>query len=261
MLKYLIPESYKLNIHELLIDTNFKYIINNNNIYTFNFFSLYINKKKIIYKFISFVPLESLLDIFYTHTNIIIKKLYYFLIIKYLLKKEIYIQKQSFNLFKKCLNDCYYDLILHTREYHISNNNEIIITDYINSNICLIIINKSLYKSFIAIIDQNCLINNLHELIMNSKIISNSKYENINIMIIGGCIDNINIIIYIYTILKILKISKFIDKTYLFKSINRLKFNSDKLTIKKLRYNSIEIINNNLNYINNINYYSYLHKV
>ena len=46
MLKYLIPESYKLNIHELLIDTNFKYIINNNNIYTFNIFSLYINKKK-----------------------------------------------------------------------------------------------------------------------------------------------------------------------------------------------------------------------
>jgi hypothetical protein len=267
MINYSIPLNYNLNIYDLFNDINYIECTFNykNKIFTFNNFSLYANKKFLIYKITSIIPLECLLDFFHNYQNIIIKKIYYFLISKYLLEKDSFIKKELDYLKCLCLND-FYDIILRTRDYHICHNNEIIITDYLNYNICLIITNNTLNKSFIAIIDRNCLIQNLEEIIIESKIYKYTKYEDIQIILIGGSIDEIDIIINIYKILKELQLSKFIYKTYLFKNkpLKRLKFNSYTMTITKIKNDShiiIEPERDNSGHILNNNFYSNLHRV
>ena len=238
----IIPINYNLNIYDLFNDSNIIECtsIYKSKIYTFSNFSLYTNRKNIIYQISSNVCLEYLLDILHTKENLIIKKIYYFLIIKNLIKKKNNIKTESLFAICYCGYTEYYDVYLKTRDYHISNNNEIIITEYIDYNICLILINRTLNKSFICIIDRNCLISNLCEIIENSRLYNNSRYENIDIILIGCNIDNVDILIHIYIVLKELKLSKYITKTYLFynKSLKSIKFNTFNSTIEKIRYYS-----------------------
>jgi len=65
-------------------------------------------------------------------------------------------------------------------------------------------------------------------------IINQNKFHDINISIIGGYLDNNDIILKIYIILKNLKLSKFILMTYLnnIKPIQKIKYNSKKNSIK-----------------------------
>jgi len=267
MINYIIPLNYNLNIYDLFKDTEYIECIFNykNKVFIFNNFSLYTNKKFFIHKITSIISLECLLDFFHNYQNIIIKKIYYFLISKYLLEKGGNIKKENFYLSCININD-FYDIIIRIRDYHICHNNEIIITDYLNFNICLIIINNTLNKSFIAIIDRNCLIENLQEIIIESSIYIYNRFEDIQIFLIGGSIDEIDIIINIYKTLKELKLSKFINKTYLFKDkpLKRLKFNSYDMTIKKIKYDShiiIEPERDNSKHILNNNFYSALNRV
>lgn len=266
-MNYQIPLSYNLNIYDLFNDSNeiICYYIYEYKIYNFSNFSLYTNKRQLIYKITSTISLEYLLDFLNNYENIIIKKIYYFLIIKYLLK-------QNKRIYKECYFNCcttsndFYDLIVRTRDYHICHNNQIIITDYLYYNICLIIINETSNKSFITIIDRNCIIDNLYELIISSNLYINSRFENIQIGLIGGSIDNVDIIINIYKILKELKLSKYINRTYLFKSkpIKRLCFNSYNKNIYFIKNNSrivIEPERDNSNHILNNHFFSNLNRI
>jgi hypothetical protein len=153
---------------------------------------------------------------------------------------------------------------LKTRDYNLGYNTNVIITDYINYNICLIIINKTLYKHFISIIDKNCIIECLYEILENN-IYSSNKFEDIEITIIGGIIDNIDILIKIYNILKNLKLSKYINKTFLFKKkpLNRLKFNTYNNKIKFINNNSYCdcYTYDNSDHINNPNFFSNLNRI
>lgn len=253
-MNYIIPLSYNLDIRELINDYDDSNEIEINN------FKLYINKNKLIYKITSEISLEFLLDFLNNYNDLIIKKIYYFLIIKYLITKK----QRIYNEFKfTCFNEDVYDVYIKTREFHFCYNNQVIITDFINFNICLIIINKTINKSFIAIIDKNCIINCLYDLI-NTNIYNNKNYEEIEITLIGGTIENVDIIIYIYIILKKIKLSKFISKTYLFKSkpLNRLKFNSynNRINFINKRSYSDYFIDDNSNHINNPNFFSNLTK-
>lgn len=235
-MNYYIPLSYNLDIRECNVsnetERNKEIIINN--------FKLYINKNNLVYKVSSSVKLEFLLDFLNVYEDTLIRKIYYFLIIKYLLKLNFKINYKYY--FSSCFGDEWFDIVLRTREYHICYNNKIIITDIINYNICLIIVNNTNNKNFIGIIDKNCIIDCLYDIIQNN-IYDSNRYDDIQILIIGGSIDNVNIIIYIYNILKDLKIAKFINKTYLFKRnpLNRLRFNT---------------MNNSLNFVNDNNYYN-----
>jgi len=248
-MNYNIPIIYKLDIREFT---------NNYDIYLkelkIDNFKLLINKNNIIYNISSDIKLEFLLDFLINYDNIIIKKIYYFLIIKHLLNKKYYI----YNNFCNCFNNDIYDIYLKTREYKIGHDKtNIIITDILIYNICLIIINKTILKYFICIIDKNCLILYLYDILINN-IYNSNNYEDIEIIIIGGSIDNVNIIINIYNILRNLRLSKFIKKTFLFKKkpLNRIKFNSHN--------NKITFINNyndNSKYLNNPMFYSNLHRI
>ena len=203
------------------------YKINDNKIVIDNFI-LFINKHNLIYKISSLVDLEPLLDFLYNYRNLTIKKIYYILIIKYLSLKKYAIQNEYWFSFKKK----YYNKLLSLQQFYICNNNEIIITSPLNFNICFIINNISLQKSFITFI--NNISKFVYELLNNSFLYINSRFEDIKIMIIGGTVNNINIIIDIYKILKGLKLSKMIDKTYLFnlKPLKRIKYDSNKNKIK-----------------------------
>ena len=66
MINYSIPLNYNLNIYDLFNDINYIECTFNykNKIFTFNNFSLYTNKKFLIYKITSIIPLECLLDFF-----------------------------------------------------------------------------------------------------------------------------------------------------------------------------------------------------
>lgn len=257
-MNYYIPISYNLNIKDL----NKNYIENNTNEIIINNFKLSIDKNNIIYNISSDIKLENLLDFLNNYNNIIIKKIYYFLIIKHLLNKKIYIKKDHFKF--SCFEEDFIDLYLKTRDYNLGYNTNVIITDYINYNICLIIINKTIFKHFISIIDKNCIIDCLYEILENNIYVSN-KFEDIDIIIIGGIIDNVDIIIKIYNILKNLKLSKFITKTYLFrkKPLNRLKFDSSKNKIKFINNNSYCdcYTYDNLEHINNPNFFSNLNRI
>jgi len=257
---YSIPLTYELNIYDLFKDPNEIECTYNykNKVFTFNDFSLYINKNNLIYRITSIITLDYLLDHLYIYENLIIKKIYYFLIIKHLINLDFIIKKEDFNYSCIDIND-YYDIFLNTRDYHISNNDEIIITDYIKSNICLIIINKKINKSVITIIDRNSILTSLIDIILDNDI---NKDNNIEIIIIGSSIDNIDMIINIYRILKELNLSKFIFKTHLFKSkeIKRLKFNTINKSIKLIRNNSYYDLIDDPNNINDINFFSELRK-
>jgi len=251
---YLIPISYQLYIEDCI-----DIVSDTTRIYNINNFSLYINNNKVIYRITSNISLEYLLDFLCNYENIVIKKIYYFLIIKYLLNLSSKIKIESIFIFFK--EKKYYDLILNTREYHISNNNEIIITDYINFNIFLMIINKSINKTFIAIIDRNCIINSLIDIISDNNIYIYNQFEDIEIIIIcASFIDKIDILIYIYNYLKQLKLSKFIKNTNLTdkNKIKRLKINTNKGTIKIIRYDYYDK-NKNINQYEN--YQSNLHRI
>lgn len=250
-MNYLIPLTYNLDIREL-IDNYYYNEININN------FTLYINKNYLIYKITSKISLENLLDFLYNYEDLVIKKIYYYLIIKYLINKKIKIKYEWY--FNMCITNDWFDIYLKTREYYICHNNQIIITDNINYNICLIITNITIKKCFIAIIDRNCIIDSLNELI--EEICINVNYEEIQITIIGGTICNIDIIIKIYLILKNFKLSKYINKTYLLKNkpLNRLKYDSNHNKFIFLNKNSYCdcIGDDNSNHINNPNFYSNL---
>ena len=256
-MNYYIPISYNLNVKDL----NKDYIKNTKEI-SINNFKLSINKHNIIYNISSDIKLEFLLDFLNNYDNIIIKKIYYFLIIKHLLLKKIYIKKDYFKF--SCFQEDFIDLYLKTRDYNLGYNTNVIITDFINYNICLIIINKTIFKHFISIIDKNCIIDCLYEILENN-IYGSNKFEDIDIIIIGGVIDNVDIIIKIYNILKNLKLSKFITKTHLFrkKPLNRLKFDSSKNKIKFINNNSYCdcYTYDNSDHINNPNFFSNLNRI
>jgi hypothetical protein len=274
-MEFNIPLSYCLKINDLFINDydynyyhSYKYHFENNNkVISFINFNLYINKQNLIYKIKSNISLNCLLDFLHNYNNLILKKIYYFLIVKYLISKHSKIKKESiYHNPYLCYSYDYYNLILRTRDYHISNNNEIIVTDFIDYNICLIIMNATINKSFITIIDTNCLLENLDEIILNSNLFINSRFEDIHIIIIGGSIENVDIIIKIYQILKELKIVKYICKTYLFrkKPIKRLLFDSSLMTIRKMRYYShiyLEAEKDNSDHIKNKNFFSKLHRI
>lgn len=249
-----IPLSYKLNINDLLIDYNINF---NDNIIIINNFKLYINKNKVIYKISSDIELDFLLDFLVNYDNIVIKKIYYFLIMKLLIQKNKKINKEYY--FLNCCKDDWFDIYLKTREYHICYNNHIIITEYLNFNICIIINNKTINKSMIAIIDNNCIIDCLYNII-DINIYNSNRFDDIEIMIIGGKIDNMYIIIYIYNILKTLKLSKYINKSYILKNkeLKRLKYNTYNNKISFINDNSYcECFgNDNSNHLNNPNFYS-----
>jgi len=262
-MNYNIPLSYNLNIKELI--ENYNYTKNTNELIIDNF-KLYINKNNIIYKISSNISIEYLLDFLNSYQEILIKKIYYFLIIKYLLKLNFSVNYKYFYNFTcfSLYEAKWFDKLIRTRQYHITYNNSIIITDLIKYNICLIIINNTNNKRFISIIDNNTLLDSLY-IILENNIYTNNRYEDINIIIIGGKIEEVNIIINIYNILKNLKISKYIYKTYLFnnKPLNRIKFNTIKNTIKfildKDFYYSYG--DDNSNHINNNNFYCNLHRI
>jgi len=81
-MNYLIPLNYDLNIDEIY---DIEFFIYDNQIIINNFI-LYYNKNNLIYRISSRINLINLLDFLNNYDNIIIKKIYYFLIIKYLLK-------------------------------------------------------------------------------------------------------------------------------------------------------------------------------
>lgn len=246
-MEFSIPKSYCLFIEDfkdvITYNLNNEIVIINNN------FNLFINNKKLIYKISSNIPLECLLDFFYNSKNNGIKKIYYFLIIKYLLLKSFIIKNRSW------FSNNYCDKLLLSRQYLITNNNCIINTVPLNFNICLIINNNTNNKTFIAIIDYNCEIDCLYDIIENNNLYLNSRYEDLKITIIGGSINNINQLINIFIILKKLKLSKFISRTFI---INHK-------PLKSIFYNSFI---NKIRFISNIykdndysNYYSGLHKI
>jgi len=235
-MNYLIPITYKLNINDLLIDNDIDFIINDNNIIINNFI-LYYNKNFLVYKITSNISLIFLLDFLFNYNNILIKKIYYFLIIKYLLKLKKNISFSYTYSFKK---DRYFDKYINNREFSIFNNDKIIITDFIGSNICLLILNQTLNKSFLGIIDINTNLDCLYDILYD--IYNQNRFEDIKIYIIGGIIDNIHIIIKIYIILKNLKLSKYIFMTYI---------NNNKL-LKRIKYNSL---NKSIKFVSNINNY------
>ena len=245
-----IPRIYNLHISEFIRNDE---IIDKMNI---DNFIINIDKQGYIYKISSNIKLVYLLDFLYTYENLFIKKIYYYLIIKYLLSLNNSIKKSNW-LYKCIYNDCIYDKLIKTRQIYISNNNDIIITSNINYNICLIIVNKTLNKSLIAIIDNNTDISNLDELLRD--IYNDDRYENIEIYIIGGNIDIIDKIINIYIILKKLKLSKFIIRTniiYHKKPLKRIKYNMFKNSIKMIDMSILWESDVNLD-----NYISYLHKI
>jgi len=100
---------------------------------------------------------------------------------------------------------------------------------------------------------------------IENNIYNNNRYEDIQIIIIGGSIDNINIIINIYNILKNLKISKYIFKTHILKKnpLNRLKINTSNNSISFISDNDYYNCfgDDNSNHINNENYSSILKKI
>lgn len=259
-MNYYIPLLYNLNIKDL----NINYDKKKKEIYINNF-KLLINNNNIIYNISSDIKLEFLLDFLNNYDNIIIKKIYYFLIIKHLLNKKIYIKKDYLKF--NCFNQEFIDIYLKTRDYNLDYNANVIITDIINYNICLIILNKTIFKHFICIIDKNCIIDCLYEILENN-IYNSNKFEDIHIIIIGGIIDNVDIIINIYKILKNLKLSKFISQTFLFrkKPLNRLLFNTYTNKFKFINnYNNYYYCDcfnkDNSEHINNPIFYSNLNKI
>lgn len=257
---YIIPLSYNLNIKELY--NNYSYSHKHNEI-TIDNFKIYINKNNLIYKISSNISLEYLLNFLNGYEEILIKKLYYYLIIKHLLNLNFKIKTKYFYNWS-CFGDNHIDIVIRTRQYHITHNTEIIITDKINYNICLIITNNSNNKNFVCIIDNNCIIDCLYDII-DTNIYSSNRYEDIRIVMIGGSIDTVNIIIEIYNILKNLKIAKYIYKTHLFKNncLNRLKINTINDSIYFIPDNDYYncLGDDNSNHINNENYSSILKRI
>ncbi len=246
-----IPRVYNLHIRELGLEGNWIYgrlKINN--------FYLYINEDGYVYKISSNIKLNYLLDILYVYDDIFIKKLYYFLIIKYLLTLEDKI-KWSSKIYQFIYGDCIFDKLINTRDIFITTNDKILITSKIRFNICLIINNRTLNKSLITIIDKNTDITNLDELMKD--IYNLDRYEEIEIRIIGGGLDNMDKIINIYLILKKLRLAKSIKGTHIInhkKPLNRIKYNMYK--------NKIRIIDMNIPWeceLNIDNHISNLHKI
>ncbi len=246
-----IPRVYNLHISNLGI--NGDWICGRlkiNNLY------IYINKDGYVYKVSSNIKLSYLLDILYVYEDIFIKQLYYYLIIKYLFTLEDKIKRSNI-IYKLIYGDTTYDKLVNTRNIFITTNDKIIITSNIRFNICLIINNKTLNKSLITIIDKNTDISNLDDLMKD--IYNQDRYEDIEIKIIGGEIDNIDKIINIYLILKRLRLSKFIKGTHIInhkRPLNRIKYNMYK--------NKIRFIDMNIDWekeVNVENKISYLHKI
>lgn len=246
-MEFTIPSSYKLTLNDFNDVITYNY--NNQIIKIDNNINLYI-KNNFIYKFNSNIPLENLLDLFHIKDNIGIKKIYYFLISKFLLSKAFTINKI------KWFASNYSDKLLLSRQYLIINNDCIISTAPIQFNFCIIINNNSNNKTFICIIDNNCELDCLYDIIENNNLFSNKRYEDIKITIIGGSIDTIDRLIEIYLILKRLKLSKFILNTFILKSkpIKSINYNS---FINKIRFSKVfQFIDNDYS-----NYYSGLHKI
>ena len=224
---YDIPITYKLHMYDVYDKISYNY---DNKIVIINNFNLHINKDCLIYKITSDIPLENLLDFLFKYKNKTIKKIYYFLIIKYLFKHSFIIKTEyKFCCFNK---KNIYEEICFIENYLICNNDKIIILTMFLSNIFLIINNKSINKSLICRIDNNNNNNNdIYILINKIKHIHSNNFEDICVYLIG---DNINIIIHIYHILKKIKLSKYIYKTYInyIEPFKVLKYKSykDKLT-------------------------------
>ena len=257
-MNYLIPLNYELNINEIYEDKNIEFLVNDNQI-IINNFNLFFNKNYLIYKISSNINLIFLLDFLNNYENIIIKKIYYYLIIIYLFK----FKKTINNSYSYSFKYRYFDRYINNREFSIFNNDKIIITDIIKFNICLLIINESLNKSFIGLIDVNTNIDCLYDILID--VYNEYRFEDIKINILGGNMENIHIIIKIFLILKNLKLSKYIHMTYLnnYKPLKRIKYNSIQKSIKFVsninNYESYDYSYHKYNFNNYENYYSNLH--
>ena len=239
-MNYNLPLNYYLKMKDL---DNYNEIEENK--IKINNFNLYVNNDGYIYKITSNLELKYLMDFMNNYDNIVIRKIYYFLIIKFLLNLRIKIEKE-WEIIPKCFQKIHeYDIIIPNRSYYLNYNNKIVITEIIKFNICLIINNRSYNKSFIGLIDNNCDTNCLYEIL--NELTEDNRFSDIIITIIGGSIDNIDKLIKIYLILKKKRIAKFITKTHLLenKELNRIKYDMNK--------NKIKFINDNKKY-NYLNY-------
>ncbi len=254
---FYIPLSYNLIISEIDIN-NYMFIFDNKNrTLEYNHLILHINKNDYIYKISSVLKLEIILDILNNNEHLILKKIYYFLIIKYLLSFSFHIHKEfNYSCIYPHLDD-YINKIIRTRECYISSYYEspiVIGTCSLNNNFCIIITNKTYNKILFAIIDNNCDLDCLYDIIPS--VYDNSRFEDIKITIIGGSIENIDVLINIYIILKKLRLSKYIYKTSIIKSkiLNGIKYN--------IHDNNICFINSNIKEYDNSdhnNFHSRLH--
>lgn len=237
----LIPLLYNLNINDIDV-----FFLKYTNCLLINNFFVYHNENGFIYKIKSNIELKYLLDFLYLYKNKVIVKIYNYLIIKYLISLIINIKKNKYsicfniNLCKKAQSLNTNIKIVKLREYFITNNDIIKIgTCYIDYNYCLIINNQTINKTFIAIIDANCILTCLYKLFDEIYTISNVNYEDIKISIIGGCINNLDIVINIFDILKKMKLSKYINKTYILveKPLKSIEYNTKTDEITKLYIN------------------------
>ena len=214
-MEYVIPLSYNLHVKDIK-EINYKsiefYYLN------INSFNLFYNERGIIYKINSHMKLKYLLNILCLYKNKVIVTIYKYLILKYLLTFLIKIEENEKNkccFFYICNNNINKIIfkrikIIYLREYIIITNGLLIETCLIDYNYCLIVNNKNLNKTLICIIDDNCIINCLFSILREIYSI-----DNIKITIIGGSVNNVYILINIFEILKKMKLSKFIYKTYI----------------------------------------------
>jgi hypothetical protein len=214
-MEYVIPLSYNLHIKDVK-EINYKsiefYHLN------INSFKLFYNEDGIIYKINSHIKLKYLLNILGLYKNKVIVKIYKYLILKYLLTFSIKFEENKENkccFFYICNNNVNKIIfkrigIIYLREYVIIKNGLLIETCSIDYNYCLIVNNKNLNKTCICIIDDNCILNCLFSILRDIYSI-----DNIKITIIGGSVNNVYILINIFNILKKMKLSKFIYKTYI----------------------------------------------
>jgi hypothetical protein len=240
-MEYLIPLSYNLNINDIDV-----FYIKYNNCLSINNFFVYYNENGYIYKIKSNIELKYLLDFLYLYKNKVIVKIYNYLIIKYLITLIINIKKQKTNKYNNCFCKVLSKKtplkpdnikIVYLREYFITNNDIIKIgTCYIDYNYCLIINNNTIKKTFLAIIDSNCILSCLYKLLDEIYTIADVNFEDIKITLIGGSINNLDILINIFDLLKNMKLSKYIYKTYILneKPLKSIQYNTQTDEITKL---------------------------
>ena len=104
-MNYNLPLNYYLKMKDL---DNYNEIEENK--IKINNFNLYVNNDGYIYKITSNLELKYLMDFMNNYDNIVIRKIYYFLIIKFLLNLRIKIEKE-WEIIPKCFQKIHeYDI-------------------------------------------------------------------------------------------------------------------------------------------------------